>query len=100
MVVEGEVLNDFPRFVGVLIAEFAAGGAVNLALKMKGDMIIKFGFEANDRCCDEGLFGNIVAEFCGPSRWKELSKKSGSKILPRGDGSCWKTFKPIASMIA
>ncbi|GJV91702.1 hypothetical protein Tco_1539515 [Tanacetum coccineum] len=41
MVVEGEVLNDFPRFVGVFIAEFAAGSAVNLALKMKGDMIIK-----------------------------------------------------------
>ncbi|GJR63818.1 hypothetical protein Tco_0009883 [Tanacetum coccineum] len=41
MVVEGEVLNDFSRFVGILIAEFAAGGAVNLALKMKGDMIIK-----------------------------------------------------------
>ncbi|GJT21434.1 hypothetical protein Tco_0891371 [Tanacetum coccineum] len=41
MVVEGEVLNDFPRFVGVLIAEFTTGGAVNLALKMKGDMIIK-----------------------------------------------------------
>ncbi|GKD35171.1 hypothetical protein Tco_1250680, partial [Tanacetum coccineum] len=41
MVVEGEVLNDFPRFVGILIAEFATGGAVNLALKMKGDMIIK-----------------------------------------------------------
>ncbi|GJX34244.1 hypothetical protein Tco_0245801 [Tanacetum coccineum] len=41
MVVEGEVLNDFPRFVGALIAEFAAGGAVNLALKMKGDMIIE-----------------------------------------------------------
>ncbi|GJS72390.1 hypothetical protein Tco_0705231 [Tanacetum coccineum] len=23
-----------------------------------------------------------------------------SKILPCGDGSCWKTFKPIASLIA
>ncbi|GKB60666.1 hypothetical protein Tco_0916852, partial [Tanacetum coccineum] len=41
MVVESEVLNDFPSFVGVLIAVFAAGGAVNLALNMKGDMIIK-----------------------------------------------------------
>nr|GEY56559.1 hypothetical protein [Tanacetum cinerariifolium] len=41
MVVEGEVLNDFPRLVNVLIAEFAAGCAVNLALKMKGDIIIK-----------------------------------------------------------
>ncbi|GJT24127.1 hypothetical protein Tco_0894064 [Tanacetum coccineum] len=42
MVIEGEVLNDFLRFVGVLIAEFSAGSAVNLVLKMKGDMIIKF----------------------------------------------------------
>ncbi|GJX44209.1 hypothetical protein Tco_0260885 [Tanacetum coccineum] len=41
MVVEGEVLNDFPRFIGVLITEFAASGAVNLTLKIKGDMIIK-----------------------------------------------------------
>ncbi|GKD33326.1 hypothetical protein Tco_1248835 [Tanacetum coccineum] len=43
---------------------------------------------------------DIVAEFYGPSRWKELSKESGSKILPYGDGSCWKAFKPIASLIA
>ncbi|GKG03471.1 hypothetical protein Tco_0311107, partial [Tanacetum coccineum] len=43
---------------------------------------------------------DIIAEFCGPSRWKELSKESGSKILPCGDGSCWKAFKPIASLTA
>ncbi|GKC43422.1 hypothetical protein Tco_1061144 [Tanacetum coccineum] len=42
----------------------------------------------------------IIAEFCVPFRWKELSKESGSKILPCGDGSCWKAFKPIASLIA
>nr|GEX81806.1 hypothetical protein [Tanacetum cinerariifolium] len=42
VVVESEVLNDFPRFVDILIAEFAAAGTVNLALKMKGDMIIKY----------------------------------------------------------
>ncbi|GKG16312.1 hypothetical protein Tco_0358635, partial [Tanacetum coccineum] len=41
MVVKSEVLNDLPRFVGVFIAEFAANGMVNLALKVKGDMIIK-----------------------------------------------------------
>ncbi|GJR92219.1 hypothetical protein Tco_0264393 [Tanacetum coccineum] len=70
MVVEVEVLNDFSRFFGVLIAEFAAGDA------------------------------DIIAEFCGPSRWKELSKESGSKILSCGDGFCWKAFKPIASLIA
>nr|GEX50256.1 hypothetical protein [Tanacetum cinerariifolium] len=34
-----------------------------------------------------------------PFWWKELSKELGSKILPCGDGSCWKMFKPIASLI-
>ncbi|GJT44401.1 hypothetical protein Tco_0953116 [Tanacetum coccineum] len=68
MVVKSEVLNDFPRFFGVLITEFAAGNAVNLTLKMKGDM-------------------DVITEFCSPSRWKELSKETGSKILPGGDGS-------------
>ncbi|GJU11298.1 hypothetical protein Tco_1133694 [Tanacetum coccineum] len=101
MVVEGEVLNDLPRFISILVAEFAAGGMVNLTLKMKGDMIIKkFEFEANDRCHDENIFVvDIVAEFYGPSWRKELSKEMSSKILPCGDGSCWKTFKPIAGLI-
>ncbi|GKA23741.1 hypothetical protein Tco_0709774 [Tanacetum coccineum] len=40
-VVKGEILNDFLRFISILIAEFAAGDAVNLALKMKGDMMMK-----------------------------------------------------------
>nr|GEW94631.1 copia protein [Tanacetum cinerariifolium] len=38
---KSEVLNDFLRFIGILIAEFAAAGVVNFALKMKRDMIIK-----------------------------------------------------------
>ncbi|GKG17564.1 hypothetical protein Tco_0362521, partial [Tanacetum coccineum] len=42
---------------------------------------------------------DVIAEFCSPFRWKELSKETSSKILPRGDGSYWKTFKPIASLI-
>ncbi|GJV04600.1 hypothetical protein Tco_1338169 [Tanacetum coccineum] len=41
MVIEGEVFNNFSRFVGALIAKFSIGDAVNLALKMKGDMIIE-----------------------------------------------------------
>ncbi|GKG24952.1 hypothetical protein Tco_0395580, partial [Tanacetum coccineum] len=43
---------------------------------------------------------DIAVEFYGPSQWKELSKEPNIKILPRGDGSYWKTFKPIASLIA
>ncbi|GJW85102.1 hypothetical protein Tco_0158247 [Tanacetum coccineum] len=42
---------------------------------------------------------DIVAEFYGPFWWKELSKETSSKILPGGDGSCRKTFKPISSLI-
>ncbi|GJS38700.1 hypothetical protein Tco_0563743 [Tanacetum coccineum] len=42
---------------------------------------------------------DIIAVFCGPSRWKELSKESGSKILLSRDGSCWKAFKPITSLV-
>ncbi|GJY12091.1 hypothetical protein Tco_0381400 [Tanacetum coccineum] len=40
-VVEVEVLNNFLRFIGILVMDFAVGGAVNLTLKMKGDMIIE-----------------------------------------------------------
>nr|GEW89890.1 hypothetical protein [Tanacetum cinerariifolium] len=56
-------------------------------------------------CCLKMAFLNlsilldIIVKFYGPSRWKELSKETSSKILPCGDGSCWKTFKPIASLI-
>nr|GEU51057.1 hypothetical protein [Tanacetum cinerariifolium] len=41
----------------------------------------------------------MVRDFLDPSRWKELSKKTSSNIPLCGDGSCWKTFKPIASLI-
>ncbi|GJU57142.1 reverse transcriptase domain-containing protein [Tanacetum coccineum] len=96
MLLEDGVLNDFPRFIGILIAEFSAGGAVNLTLKMKGDMIIK---NLDLKPTIDAMMRDFW-KFCGPSRWKELSKESGSKILPCGDGSCWKAFKPIASLIA
>ncbi|GKC87885.1 hypothetical protein Tco_1148534, partial [Tanacetum coccineum] len=41
MVMESEDLDDFLRFFSVLIAKLAAGGAVNLTLKMKRVMIIE-----------------------------------------------------------
>nr|GEW98263.1 hypothetical protein [Tanacetum cinerariifolium] len=54
------------------------------------DMVIKdLDLEAKD----------VITKFCSPSRWKELSKETSSKILPCGDGSCWKAFKPTASLI-
>ncbi|GJV22506.1 hypothetical protein Tco_1371526 [Tanacetum coccineum] len=43
---------------------------------------------------------DVIAKFYGPSRWKELSKEASNKILLCGDGSFWKTFNPIASLIA
>ncbi|GJT94925.1 hypothetical protein Tco_1090443 [Tanacetum coccineum] len=85
MVVEGKVLNNFPRFVGILIAEFAAGGAVNLELKMNGDMII-------ENLDLKPSIDAMIRDF--------LDKESSSKILLCGDGSCWKAFKSIASLIA
>nr|GEV96902.1 hypothetical protein [Tanacetum cinerariifolium] len=42
----------------------------------------------------------MMRDFLDPSRWKELSKESGSKILPCRDGSCWKAFNPNATLIA
>ncbi|GJQ88923.1 hypothetical protein Tco_0000062 [Tanacetum coccineum] len=41
----------------------------------------------------------MMMDFLDPSRWKELSKETSSKILPCGDGSCWKTFKLVASLL-
>ncbi|GJZ83570.1 hypothetical protein Tco_0648743 [Tanacetum coccineum] len=41
----------------------------------------------------------MMRDVLDPSQWKELSKETSSKILPCGDGSDWKTFKPIASLI-
>nr|GEX33492.1 putative reverse transcriptase domain-containing protein [Tanacetum cinerariifolium] len=87
-----EVLNDHLRFIDILIAEFAASEAVNLELKMKGDMIIK-------KLNLNPTIDAMMRDFLDPFWWKELSKETSSKILPYGDGSCWKTFKPIASLI-
>ncbi|GJR39519.1 hypothetical protein Tco_1215203 [Tanacetum coccineum] len=42
----------------------------------------------------------MMRDFLDLFRWKELSKESGSKILLCSDGSYWKTFKPIVSLIA
>nr|GEW67134.1 hypothetical protein [Tanacetum cinerariifolium] len=102
MVIEGEVLNDFLIFVGALIVESVVATAVNFALKMKGDMIVenlnlKLTVDAMMRdflkqvletsLCFRERFSlmllehqDIVAEFYGPSRWKELSKETSSKI--------------------
>ncbi|GJU21695.1 hypothetical protein Tco_1155037 [Tanacetum coccineum] len=94
MVVKSKILNDFPRFFGVLVVELATGGAVNLALKVKRDMII-------ENLDLEPKINAMMRNFLeSPSRWKELSKETSSKILPSRDGSCRKTLKLIASLIA
>ncbi|GJV01676.1 RING-H2 finger protein ATL18 [Tanacetum coccineum] len=51
MVLKSEILNDFLRFLGVLIMEFVASGV------------------------------DVISKFYSPSRWKELSKETSSKIL-------------------
>ncbi|GKF63906.1 hypothetical protein Tco_0187354 [Tanacetum coccineum] len=82
-----------PRFFGVSVMKLATSRLID-GLSCDGiDMVIK----------DLDLEPKIDAmmrDFLVPSRWKELSKETSSKILPCGDGSCWKMFKPIASLIA
>ncbi|GJT68699.1 hypothetical protein Tco_1020179 [Tanacetum coccineum] len=72
MVIKSEVINDIPRFFGILVAEFAAGGAVNLTLKMKRDMIImKLDLEPKIDAMMRDFW-----KFCSPSLWKELIKET------------------------
>ncbi|GJV68644.1 hypothetical protein Tco_1484153 [Tanacetum coccineum] len=40
---------------------------------------------------------DVITEFSCPSEWKELSKETGSEILPSGDGSREKTEAPHCS---
>nr|GEW15946.1 Gag-Pol polyprotein [Tanacetum cinerariifolium] len=42
----------------------------------------------------------MMRDFLDPSWLKELSKEISSKILPCSVGAYWKTFKPVASLIA
>ncbi|GJR96852.1 hypothetical protein Tco_0269026 [Tanacetum coccineum] len=49
-----------------------------------------FGVRCHDYHC--GVLRSFSAE--------RIEQGNGSKILPCGDGSCWKAFKPIASLIA
>ncbi|GJX76403.1 hypothetical protein Tco_0323214 [Tanacetum coccineum] len=93
MVVKGEILYDFLRFFDVLIAKLASGGMINFTLKMKRYMII-------ENLDFEPKINAMMRDFLNPSRWKELSKETGSEILLSGDGSCGEMFKPIASLIA
>ncbi|GKE96055.1 hypothetical protein Tco_1580910 [Tanacetum coccineum] len=92
VVIEGEVLYYCPGFFGIEVTKLTTGRLVNVLETSPcfGKRFSMMLLEHRD----------IIMEFCGPSRWKELSKESGSKILPCGDGSCWKAFKPIASLIA
>ncbi|GKB33775.1 hypothetical protein Tco_0873176 [Tanacetum coccineum] len=38
---KSKILNDFPRFFGILVRKLTVGDAISLALKMKRDMIIE-----------------------------------------------------------
>ncbi|GJW47819.1 hypothetical protein Tco_0079465 [Tanacetum coccineum] len=88
-----QLLEELLLFVRVLIADFSASGTVNLPLKMKRDMIIK---NLDLKPTIDAMMRDILYS----SQWKELSKETSSKILPCGDGSFWKTYKLVASLIA
>ncbi|GKF23945.1 hypothetical protein Tco_0076267, partial [Tanacetum coccineum] len=82
--------DHYRSHISVSVTKLATGRLVNGSSCDGIDMVIKdLDLEPKD----------IVAEFCSPSQWKELSKETSSKILPCGDRSCWKTFKPVASLI-
>nr|GFC18955.1 hypothetical protein [Tanacetum cinerariifolium] len=86
MVVKSEILDDFPRFFSVLVVKLAADDTINLTFKVKRDMI-------TENLDLEPKIDAMMRTF-----WK-MCKETSSKILPSGDGSCRKTFKPIASLI-
>ncbi|GJS65080.1 hypothetical protein Tco_0679644 [Tanacetum coccineum] len=75
------------------VMKLATGRLVNGSSCDRIDMVIK-------NLDLEPKVDAMMRDFLYPFQWKELSKESGSKILPCGDGSCWKMFKPIASLIA
>nr|GEW14483.1 hypothetical protein [Tanacetum cinerariifolium] len=77
-------------FFGVSVTKLATGQLIDALSCDRIDMVIK------DLDLD---LKDIVAKFCGPSRWKELSKEMSSKILPCGDGSCWKTSSESTSFM-
>nr|GEX07633.1 hypothetical protein [Tanacetum cinerariifolium] len=65
-------------FFGVLVMKLTTSRLVNGSSCEGIDMVIKnLDLEPKD----------IILEFYSPSRWKELSKETSSKILARSDGS-------------
>nr|GEU53391.1 hypothetical protein [Tanacetum cinerariifolium] len=67
------------------VSWLASGRLVNGSPCDRIDMIIE----------DLDLEPKIDAVVRSPSRWKELSKETSSKILPSRDGSCREMLKPI-----
>nr|GEW49076.1 integrase, catalytic region, zinc finger, CCHC-type, peptidase aspartic, catalytic [Tanacetum cinerariifolium] len=71
---------------GVFVTKLATGRIINGSSCDVSDMVIK-------DLDMEPKIDAMMRDFLDPSRWKELSKETSSKIHPCGDGSCWKTFK-------
>nr|GEV73040.1 hypothetical protein [Tanacetum cinerariifolium] len=80
-------------FFGVEVTKLTTGRLINGSSCDEIDMVIK-------NLNLDPKVDAMMRDFLDPSRWKELSKESGSKILSCGDGSCWKAFKLIACLIA
>nr|GEX94865.1 hypothetical protein [Tanacetum cinerariifolium] len=80
-------------FFSISVTKLTTGPLVNDSSCDEIDMVIK----------DLDLEPKIAAmmrDFLDPSRQKEVSKETSSKILLCADGSYWKMFKPVASLIA
>ncbi|GJU95067.1 hypothetical protein Tco_1319823 [Tanacetum coccineum] len=74
MVVKRDILYDFLRFLGVLLKEFSASGAVNFTLKMERDMII-------ENLDLEPKIDAMMRDFLDPSRWKRIEQGNKWKAL-------------------
>nr|GEU53838.1 hypothetical protein [Tanacetum cinerariifolium] len=82
--VRGGSDGEHPHTIGRLI-EGASCGGIHMVVK---DLDL------------EPKIDTMMRDFLNSSWWKELSKETGSEILPTGDGSHGKTFEPIVSLIA
>nr|GEZ81283.1 hypothetical protein [Tanacetum cinerariifolium] len=89
------VKNGVPKMKGLFLFSLMSKIIKSTRLFVDESHVCGVGHDVNvGSLIDEGVHALEV------SYAKELSKESGSKILPCGDASCWKAFKPIASLIA
>ncbi|GJW50564.1 hypothetical protein Tco_0091915 [Tanacetum coccineum] len=121
-VIESEILYEFSRFFDAFVTKLTTSRMIDglpcggidmvvkdLALEPKIDTMMRDFLKEILKTSPyfEKRFTmmllehqDVISKFGSSSRWEKVSKEMGSEILPSGDGSRGKTFKPIASLIA